>query len=100
MKRNLMILAALVVLAIPLGVWAEDGGNESTIPREMNWTAYPPARGGVDMTQLMDSRVPLVELLVKQGVITSEEETQLTHPQPAMADVYSRERILESLTLP
>jgi hypothetical protein len=66
MKRWLAISA---VLALPLMGWAD----ETTIPPETHWTPYPPARGIVDATKLMD-------LLVKKGLITSVEQSQLMQP--------------------
>ena len=66
MKRWLVISAVLAVLALPLMGWAD----ETTIPPEAHWTPYPPARGAVDATKLMD-------LLVKKGLITSVEQSQL-----------------------
>ncbi len=78
MKRHLVILAALALLAIPLMVRAEDGGNESAIPPEMHWTPYPPAGKTVD-----SEMVQLLDLLVKQGVITPQDQSRLTQPQSA-----------------
>ena len=69
MKRWLMIAAVLVQLALPLVGWAD----ETTIPPEAHWTPYPPARGAVDATKLMD-------LLVMKGLITSVEQRQLMPP--------------------
>jgi hypothetical protein len=48
--------------------WAD----ETTIPPEAHWTPYPPART-VDATKLMD-------LLVKKGLITPAEQSQLMQP--------------------
>jgi hypothetical protein len=69
MKRWLVISAVLAVLALPLVGWAD----ETTIPPETHWTPYPPARGIVDATKLTD-------LLVKKGLITPVEQSQLTRP--------------------
>jgi hypothetical protein len=44
MKRKLMVLAMLAVLALPLMVRAD----ETVIPPEANWTPTPPARPTVD----------------------------------------------------
>ena len=70
MKRQLMILAMVTVLALPLMVWAD----ETRIPPEANWTPTPPARQNVDLVQL-------VQVLRERGVITDQEYVQLTHPQ-------------------
>jgi hypothetical protein len=69
MKRWLVIAAVLAVLALPLMGWAD----ETPIPPEMHWTPYPPARGIVDAARLTD-------LLVKKGLMTSVEQSQLTQP--------------------
>jgi hypothetical protein len=70
MQRQLMIVAMLAVLALPLMVWAD----ETVIPPEANWSPTPPARPTVDMSQL-------ASLLVEKGMITPQEYGQLTHPQ-------------------
>jgi hypothetical protein len=70
MKRTLMVLAMLTVLALPMLVWAD----ETVIPPEANWTPTPPARPTVDLVQL-------VSLLVEKGMITRQEYAQLTQPQ-------------------
>ena len=70
MKRQLKILGMLVVLALPLIVWAD----ETVIPPEAQWTPTPPARQSVDLAQL-------AELLREKGVITDQEFVRLTHPQ-------------------
>jgi hypothetical protein len=70
MKRTLMVLAMLTVLALPMLVWAD----ETVIPPEANWTPTPPARPTVDLVQL-------VSLLVEKGMITHQEYAQLTQPQ-------------------
>ena len=69
MKRWLVISAVLAVLALPL----VGGADETTIPPEAHWTPYPPARGIVDAEKLAD-------LLVKKGLITPVEQSQLTQP--------------------
>jgi hypothetical protein len=69
MKRWLVISVVLALLALPLLGRAD----EITIPPETHWTPYPPARGIVDAAKLMD-------LLVKKGLITPLEQSQLTQP--------------------
>jgi hypothetical protein len=70
MKRWLVIFATLALLALPVGV----GAQETRIPPEANWTPTPPARPTVDL-------VPLVQLLRAKGVITEQDYTQLTQPR-------------------
>jgi hypothetical protein len=70
MKRKLMVLAMLTVLALPLLVWAD----ETVIPPEANWTPTPPARQSVDLVQL-------TQLLVAKGVITDQDYANLTQPR-------------------
>jgi hypothetical protein len=72
MRRTLLMLMMFAVLAMPVMATADD----QTIPPEANWTPTPPARQTVDL-------VRLVSLLVEKGMITSQEYTQLTHPQPS-----------------
>jgi hypothetical protein len=69
MRRTLMVLAVLAVLAIPLIASADDQG---WMPPE--WTPTPPARPTVDLVQL-------VQLLEAKGVISDQEYAQLTQPQ-------------------
>jgi hypothetical protein len=69
MKRWLVISVVLALLALPLVGWAD----ETTIPPEAHWTPYPPARGSVDAAKLMD-------LLVKKGLMTPVEQSQLMQP--------------------
>jgi hypothetical protein len=69
MKRQLMILAMLAVLASPLIGSADDQG---WMPPE--WNPTPPARTTVDANQL-------ASLLVERGMITPQEYGQLTRPQ-------------------
>lgn len=69
MKRIIMIAAALMLLALPMFVAAD----ETVIPPEASWSATPPARVVVDAEQLM-------KLLVKKGVITPVEQAELTKP--------------------
>lgn len=72
MTRLILIAAALALLALPIGVGAE----ETVIPPEMNWTSTPPARGMVDAGKL-------TELLVQKGVLTSGEQAQIKQPAAA-----------------
>lgn len=83
MKRVLVSFAVLALLALPVVVRADDDG-ESTIPPQMQWTPYPPAREIVDTVQLM-------ELLVKKGVITPLEQAWLTRFHPATPGGESRD---------
>jgi hypothetical protein len=69
MKRYMLVLMALMLLAAPLVVGADDQG---WTPPE--WNATPPARPSVDLAQL-------VQLLVAKGVISDQEYAQLTQPQ-------------------
>ena len=69
MKRQLMILAMLAVLASPLIGSADDQG---WMPPA--WDPTPPARPTVDVNQL-------ASLLVERGMITSQEYSQLTRPR-------------------
>jgi hypothetical protein len=69
MNRWLVISAVLAALALPLAGCAE----EANIPPESHWTPYPPARGIVDAAKLTD-------LLVKRGLVTPVEQSQLTQP--------------------
>jgi len=70
MKRTLVILAALALLAMPMVASADD----QTIPPEAHWTPTPPAQPTVNASQL-------ASLLVERGMITSQEYSQLTHPR-------------------
>jgi hypothetical protein len=69
MKRQLMILAMLAVLASPLTGSADDQG---WMPPE--WNPTPPAWTTADANQL-------ASLLVESGMITPQEYGQLTRPQ-------------------
>lgn len=82
MKRNLMVLALVAVLALPLMVWAD----ETVIPPEANWTPTPPARSSVDVNQL-------VSLLVEKGMITPQEYAQLTNPQSSSPSLRGNGRV-------
>jgi len=85
MKRVLVSFAVLALLALPVVVRADDGGD-STIPTQMQWTPYPPAREIVDPAQLM-------ELLVKKGVITPLEQARLIQGHSATPAGESRDAI-------
>jgi hypothetical protein len=74
MKRYLLILMALALLALPVMV----GAQETVIPPEAHWTPTPPAQQAVNMAQL-------AQILLQKGVITSQEYAQLTQPQSAMS---------------
>jgi hypothetical protein len=69
MKRYILVLMALILLAVPLVVGADDQG---WMPPA--WTPAPPARPSIDLVQLM-------QLLVTKGVISDQEYAQLTQPQ-------------------
>jgi hypothetical protein len=71
MKRYILVLMALMLLAAPLVVGADDQG---WMPPE--WTSTPPARPSIDLVQLM-------QLLVTKGVISDQEYARLTQPQPS-----------------
>jgi hypothetical protein len=73
MKRYMLVLMALMLLAVPLVVGADDQG---WMPAE--WNPTPPARQTIDLGQLM-------QLLVTKGVISEQEYVQLTQPQPSSA---------------
>jgi hypothetical protein len=82
MKRVLVSFAVLALLALPVVAGADD----TTIPPQMNWTPYPPAREIVDPAQLM-------ELLVKKGVITPTEQARLIQGHSATPAGESRDAI-------
>jgi hypothetical protein len=69
MKRTLMILAVLMLLAVPMMAGADDQG---WMPPE--WTPTPPARQTIDLVQL-------AQLLVAKGVLSDQDYAQLTHSQ-------------------
>jgi hypothetical protein len=69
MKRYMLVLMALMLLAVPLVVGADDQG---WMPAE--WNPTPPARPNIALVQLM-------QLLVAKGVISDQEYAQLTQPQ-------------------
>jgi hypothetical protein len=69
MQRVLMILAVLMLLAIPMMTGADDQG---WMPPE--WTPTPPARQSVDLVQL-------VQLLTAKGVLSNQDYAQLSHSQ-------------------
>jgi hypothetical protein len=74
MKRYIiLVLAALVLLTVPVVVGADDQG---WLPPE--WHPTPSSRQSVDVVQL-------VQMLVAKGVISDQEYAQLTHPQPSAA---------------
>ena len=87
MKRYILVLMALMLLAVPLVVGADDQG---WMPAE--WNPTPPARPSIDLVQLM-------QLLVTKGVISDQEYAQLTQPQSSsllqsgQARVWTRDHI-------
>jgi hypothetical protein len=76
MRRMLMTVMMIAVLAMPVMAMADD----QTIPPEANWTPTPPAQRTVDV-------VRLASLFVEKGMITPREYAQLTNPQsPSLPD--------------
>jgi hypothetical protein len=72
MKRKLLIMAVLALLALPLAAAAGGGGGPTmTSP---GWTSTPPARQTVNPEQL-------TQLLVEKGVLTRQNYAQLTERQ-------------------
>jgi hypothetical protein len=69
MKRYMLVLLALMLLAVPLVAGADDQG-----PMPPEWTPTPPARPSIDLVQVM-------QLLVAKGVISDQEYAQLIRPQ-------------------
>jgi hypothetical protein len=69
MKRYVLVLMTLMLLAVPMVVAADDQGWMPPY-----WTSTPPARPTVDLVQL-------VQLLVAKGVISDQEYAQLMQPQ-------------------
>jgi hypothetical protein len=67
MKRLMIFAAALAVLTLPVVAGADD----EKIPPELNWDPTPPAQVVVDAEKLID-------VLVKNGVLTPVEQTQIT----------------------
>ena len=82
MKRTLMILAMLTMLALPMMAVADD----QPMPPEANWTPTPPAQQTVDVGQL-------ASLLVEKGMISRQEYAQLTHPQSATPAQQGQSRV-------
>ncbi len=70
MKRYVVAFMVLTFLSLPLVAAADD----MTIPSDSNWSAIPPARTKVDANQLM-------ELLVRKGVLTPNDQSELTQSQ-------------------
>jgi len=79
MKRYLMLIAVLGLLALPLVTEAENHGrswdDQGWLPSW--WTPTPPAQETVEAARLL-------ELLVQKGVITAQEAARLERPQMAM----------------
>ena len=82
MRRTVMMVMILAVLAMPIMATADD----QTIPPEAHWTPTPPARVTVDVSQL-------ASVLVDTGMITPHEYTQLTHPEAYSPSQHSRARV-------
>jgi type II secretory pathway component PulL len=72
MRRTLMLLILCAALATPVIA----GANDQTIPPKAHWTPTPLARWSVDVNQW-------ASLLLDKGMITSQEYSQLTQPQPS-----------------
>ena len=93
MKRYILALMALMLLAVPLVVGADDQG---WMPPA--WTPTPPARPSIDLVQLM-------QLLVTKGVISDQEYAQLTQPQssspaqPGQAKVWTWDEVYHNPVL-
>jgi hypothetical protein len=96
MKRSLVTVAALALLALPAVAFADD----TQIPPELNWNPTPPARETRDAMGI-DS---LTEFLVQRGLITPQEGSELTQtqfPLPAgQGDGGLSQRMNEYLTAP
>ena len=81
MKRSLVNLAALALLALPLVAVADD----TSIPPQLNWTPTPPAQRTRDAVGI----APLTEFLVQKGMLTPQEGSELAEarsPLPAGQD--------------
>jgi hypothetical protein len=72
MKRKLLIIAVLALLALPLAAAADDGGGPSLT--STSWTSTPPAQQTVNPGQL-------AQLLVAKGILTRQNYAQLTQRQ-------------------
>ena len=73
MKRYVLALMILMLLALPLIAGADD----QTIPPEANWTPTPPASSKVDARELM-------EVLVRKGLLTPIDQSELTQSPVAI----------------
>jgi hypothetical protein len=82
MKRALMMLMTVALLAIPVMALADD----QNIPPEANWTPTPPALQTVDL-------VRLVSLLVEKGMIAPQEYAQLIQPQSSSRSQQRGDRV-------
>lgn len=71
MKRYVVFLIVLAWLSLPLAAAADQ-----TLPPEANWTPTPPAQIQVDAGQLM-------ELLVRKGMLTPVDQSELTQSSVA-----------------
>jgi hypothetical protein len=89
MKRALVTFAALALLALPLVAAAED----TTFPPEVNWTPTPPGGETVDIDRVTMRQ--LMDVLVKTGVITPQEQVSLSQPERGTSAAKGRARILE-----
>lgn len=79
MKRYLMIIAVLGLLALPVVTEADNHGrywdDQGWLPSW--WSPTPPTQETVEAARLL-------ELLVQKGVITPQEAARLGQPQVAM----------------
>jgi hypothetical protein len=88
MKRYLVILTGLALLALPPLAGADNHGRfwDDTGWLPSWWTPTPPAGGMVDAARLL-------ELLVKKGVITRQEQAMLAQTESAMLAEQGREGV-------
>jgi hypothetical protein len=88
MKRYVMVLMALALLSLPPLAAADD----QTIPPEANWTPTPPASPKVDAKEL-------VEVLVRKGLLTPVDQSQLTQSPVAIPSKDYREKDYRGMDL-
>ena len=93
MKRLLVTFAALALLALPVVAGADD----TSIPPQLNWTPTPPAQRTREAVG-----IALAEFLVKKGMLTPQEGSELTEVRPPLptwqGDGGLSQRMLEYLT--
>lgn len=88
MKRYFVLFAVLALLALPVGVGADNHGWswDDTGWMPSWWNPYPPASKPIDVVQLTE----VLKLLVKRGMITPQEAAHLTQLQVATPTGQSR----------